>query len=78
MIGVMLVVEAAIVLSYGDSKVRRVPVFLPAGHFRVSGTIVKYADLITFGTALVITIVLSAALRSTRRGLAMRAVVDDP
>jgi ABC-type branched-subunit amino acid transport system ATPase component/branched-subunit amino acid ABC-type transport system permease component len=77
-VGVLLIVEAAVVLIYGSTQVRTVPVFLPSGHFKLFGTAVGYADVITFGVAVVATAVLSAILRLSRSGLAMRAVVEDP
>src|SRR5438876_5365062 len=76
-LGVLLVIEAGVALIYGQREVRTVPVFLPKGGFTVSGVLVQWSDLVTFSLALVVTAVLSVALQRTRRGVAMRAVVDD-
>jgi len=77
-IGVLLVVEGGITLLYGQLEVRTVPVFLPEGSFELADVVVKWSDAVTFGVALVVTAVLSVALKLSRRGVAMRAVVDDP
>jgi len=77
-IGILLVVVAGVKLYYGETTVRNVPSFLPEGGFTMSETLVKWSDVITFGIALVATVILSLALQFTRRGVAMRAVVEDP
>ncbi len=76
-VGVLLVIEAGTTLVYGQQQVRVVPVFLPAGDFALGGTRVQWSDAVTIGLAVVVTAALSVALRHTRRGVAMRAVVDD-
>jgi len=75
-VGVLLIVDAVIVLIYGVETSRTVPVFLAHGHFSIGGTIVQVSDLITFLFALVSTGVLYAFFRFARTGVAMRAVVD--
>lgn len=77
-VGVFLAVEAAIYLIYGTETVRTVPVFLGAGLVRVAGANVQVAQLVTFAFAVAATLALTAYLHRTRRGIAMRAVVDDP
>jgi ABC-type branched-subunit amino acid transport system ATPase component/branched-subunit amino acid ABC-type transport system permease component len=77
-VGVFVAVEAAIYLIYGTETVRTVPVFLGAATVRVAGASVQVAQLVTFCFVVVSTIALTAYLRWTRRGIAMRAVVDDP
>ena len=54
----------------------RVPVFLGDGTVTIFDTIVQMADIITFAISLAATVALSIAFKVTRRGLAMRAVVD--
>jgi ABC-type branched-subunit amino acid transport system ATPase component/branched-subunit amino acid ABC-type transport system permease component len=77
-VGILLVVQAAVVLIYGTTKTRSVPVFLASGQTTISGVTLQYSDLITFAIAAVATAALYAYFRFTRAGLAMRAVVDDP
>jgi branched-subunit amino acid ABC-type transport system permease component len=76
-VGVLLIVQAAIVLIYGTTETRIVPVFLASGQFEIAGTFVQYADLVTFVVAVVATIVLYALFRFARLGRSMRALVDD-
>jgi ABC-type branched-subunit amino acid transport system ATPase component/branched-subunit amino acid ABC-type transport system permease component len=77
-VGLLLIVEAGAVLIYGTTELRQVPVFLPGGSFEISGTTVNWSDVETFAFALVATLALSVLFRVTRRGVAMRAVVDNP
>jgi ABC-type branched-subunit amino acid transport system ATPase component/branched-subunit amino acid ABC-type transport system permease component len=77
-VGLLLIVQAAAVLIYGRTTLRTVPVFLSKGDFTVWGTTVGWADVITFGFALVTTLALSLYFRVSRGGVAMRAVVDNP
>jgi ABC-type branched-subunit amino acid transport system ATPase component/branched-subunit amino acid ABC-type transport system permease component len=76
-VGVLLSVEAAIVLIYGQLETRIVPPFLAGGSFQIGGTTVQWANAITFGIALAATTALYVFFRKTRVGTAMRAVVDD-
>ena len=77
-VGLLLVIEAGVNLIYGTQTVRNVPVFLGAGNFRLLGTNVQVAQLVTFLFAIAVTVALSAFFRVSRRGIAMRAVVDNP
>jgi ABC-type branched-subunit amino acid transport system ATPase component/branched-subunit amino acid ABC-type transport system permease component len=77
-VGVLLAIQGIIVLVYGQSRTRFVPDFLPAGHVRVGGTNIQFAELITFALAVVAAASLYTMMRWTRIGLAMRGVVDDP
>jgi branched-subunit amino acid ABC-type transport system permease component len=77
-VGVMLVIQAAGVLVFGQTEVRQVPRFLPARGFHAGQTLVGWADVVTFAVAVVATAGLSVTLHLTRAGVAMRAVVDDP
>lgn len=76
-IGILLIVEAGATLVFGQKTVRTVPVFLPQGGFSAFGVEIQWSDVITFVVAVVVTTALSIALRFSRRGVAMRAVVDD-
>ncbi|SHH06441.1 amino acid/amide ABC transporter membrane protein 1, HAAT family /amino acid/amide ABC transporter membrane protein 2, HAAT family /amino acid/amide ABC transporter ATP-binding protein 1, HAAT family [Jatrophihabitans endophyticus] len=77
-VGVLLIVQSTVVLVYGTTETRLVPVFLAHGQFELAGTIVQNADLITFVVAVVATAVLSLFFRFARLGRSMRALVDDP
>jgi ABC-type branched-subunit amino acid transport system ATPase component/branched-subunit amino acid ABC-type transport system permease component len=77
-VGVFLMVEAAIYLIYGTEAVRTVPVFLGTGNVRVAGADVQVAQIVTFGFVVAATLALTGYLRWARRGIAMRALVDDP
>ena len=76
-VGVFLVVEATIYLIYGTQTVRTVPLFLGSGTLRVGGANVQVAQIVTFAFSLAVTLGLTAYLRFTGGGAAMRAVVDD-
>lgn len=77
-IGVLLLVQGGVTLLYGQVEVRTVPVFLSTSTFTVGDTVVQWSDAITFLVAVAVTAILSAGLVLLRRGVAMRAVVDDP
>jgi ABC-type branched-subunit amino acid transport system ATPase component/branched-subunit amino acid ABC-type transport system permease component len=77
-VGVLLIVEAAIVLIYGTQTTRTVPVFLAHGEFHIGSTAVENAQAITVAIAVVATVALSLYFRFTRAGAAMRAVVESP
>jgi ABC-type branched-subunit amino acid transport system ATPase component/branched-subunit amino acid ABC-type transport system permease component len=76
-VGLLLVIEAGVNLIYGTQTVRNVPVFLGASNFKLLGTNVQVAQLVTFLFAVAVTVALSAFFRLSRRGVAMRAVVDN-
>ncbi|MEV5650179.1 ATP-binding cassette domain-containing protein [Nocardia sp. NPDC052254] len=76
-VGVLLIIEAWVTLYYGQTTTRIVPAFLPPGGFTVFDVHVQWSDVITLGGAVVATVILSAAMRFTRRGVAMRAVVGN-
>jgi ABC-type branched-subunit amino acid transport system ATPase component/branched-subunit amino acid ABC-type transport system permease component len=77
-VGVLLIVQAAVVLVYGQLETRIVPPFLGTGQWDVGGTAVQVSDVVTFAVAALATAVLYVFLRGARLGVAMRAVVDDP
>jgi ABC-type branched-subunit amino acid transport system ATPase component/branched-subunit amino acid ABC-type transport system permease component len=75
-VGLLLAIEAVALLMFG-SDLREVPQFLPAGGFELAGAPIQWSAVITLGFALVVTAALGVSLRTTRSGLAMRALVDD-
>ncbi|MGH3634712.1 MAG: ABC transporter permease subunit, partial [Mycobacterium sp.] len=77
-VGVLLAIEAGAQLIYGTDTLRRVPQFLGSGGFQLAGISVQWSSVITFALAVVATAALSLYFRLSRRGIAMRAVVDDP
>jgi ABC-type branched-subunit amino acid transport system ATPase component/branched-subunit amino acid ABC-type transport system permease component len=77
-LGVVLIVQAAIVLIYGTTTTRVVPQYLPQASFTVDGTPVTAADVIIFAIGLIATGGLYIYFHRTRSGLAVRAVVDSP
>jgi len=77
-VGVLLLVEAGAELLFDTNIVRTVPVFLTAKHFSFQGTNVQWSDVIIFAFAVLVTVALAMFFRTSRRGLQMRAVVDNP
>ena len=77
-VGLILIVQSAALLYFGVEEPRSVPVFLGSDLVDLGGTQVKGADIVTFVVSLAATGVLYLVFRYTRRGLAMRAVVDAP
>jgi ABC-type branched-subunit amino acid transport system ATPase component/branched-subunit amino acid ABC-type transport system permease component len=77
-VGVLLIIEAVIVLIYGTQTTRTVPVFLAHGQFHIGSTTVANAQAITVAIAVIATVALSLYFRFTRTGTAMRAVVESP
>ncbi|MER7453430.1 ATP-binding cassette domain-containing protein [Nocardia beijingensis] len=76
-VGILLFIEAGATLLYGQKRTRVVPIFLPEGGFTVAGVQVQWSAVTTFLAAVVVTGALSLALRFSRRGIAMRAVVEN-
>lgn len=77
-VGLLLAIEAVINLVYDPTVPRTVPVFLASGGFTLSGTTVRWSDVVTFGFAVAVTAALALFFRFSRSGTKMRAVVDDP
>jgi len=75
-VGLLLVIQSAIVLLFDQQKSRSVDPFLASGDFSTGETTVQWSDAVTLLVATGITVALAVAFRVTRRGLAMRAVVD--
>jgi ABC-type branched-subunit amino acid transport system ATPase component/branched-subunit amino acid ABC-type transport system permease component len=78
-VGLVLAVQAAATLKFGTDPIRVEP-FLPgAGRtFLFGGVNVAWVQVDTAVISIICATALYAFLRSTRMGLAMRAVVDDP
>ncbi len=77
-VGLLITVESAVILIFGQTQVRTVEPFLPQTGFQLFGVTVTWAQFITFAFAVTVTLALSLVLRFSRRGIAMRAVVSDP
>ena len=77
-VGLLLVIEAGIELIYGTQQTRTVPIFLGTGNVRLLGTNVQIDQIVTFGFAMVVAGALTVFFRRSRKGVAMRAVVDNP
>src|SRR5215210_5071181 len=73
-VGLLIAVQAAIILHYGTLESRIVPNFLSQGSFKIGETVVTGSQLITVIFALVSTAGLYAFFRVARQGKAMRAV----
>jgi ABC-type branched-subunit amino acid transport system ATPase component/branched-subunit amino acid ABC-type transport system permease component len=77
-VALLLAIEAGVALIYGTETVRTVPTFLGTGSFTVLGASVEVSQLVTFLFVVVVTAGLTGFLRYSRRGVSMRAVVDNP
>jgi ABC-type branched-subunit amino acid transport system ATPase component/branched-subunit amino acid ABC-type transport system permease component len=77
-VGLLLAIEGALTLLYPPTELRSVPVFLGQHNVSLGGTNVQVAQILTFAFAVSVTAVVWAWMRFTRRGIAMRAVVDNP
>jgi ABC-type branched-subunit amino acid transport system ATPase component/branched-subunit amino acid ABC-type transport system permease component len=77
-VGILLVIQAGIVLTYGTTNDKTFPHFLPQNGFHIGSTPVTAEDLIVVFVAVAATAFLYAFFRISRLGVAMRAVVDNP
>jgi ABC-type branched-subunit amino acid transport system ATPase component/branched-subunit amino acid ABC-type transport system permease component len=78
-VGILLAIQGGLELLYPPGTSRAVPQFLPVNSsFDIAGTPVGAYRVIIFAIVLIAVFVLTAFLRWSRTGLAMRAVVDDP
>jgi ABC-type branched-subunit amino acid transport system ATPase component/branched-subunit amino acid ABC-type transport system permease component len=75
-IGLYLLIEAIAELLFGVDT-QAVPTFLPTSVVEFLGTRVGVDQIITFAVSVVAVVALNAMLRRTRRGVEMRAVVDN-
>ncbi|RHW28117.1 ATP-binding cassette domain-containing protein [Nocardioides immobilis] len=77
-VGLLLVIQAATELQYESTVVRVVPTFLSTETFVIADTTVRVADATVIGISVAVTLALAAFFKFSRRGLTMRAVVDNP
>jgi ABC-type branched-subunit amino acid transport system ATPase component/branched-subunit amino acid ABC-type transport system permease component len=77
-VGILLMVQAGVVLIYGTTVVRNIPLFLPGGAYDIAGTSVTSSQIVVFAVGVVATAALYGWFRLARGGVAMRAVVDNP
>jgi ABC-type branched-subunit amino acid transport system ATPase component/branched-subunit amino acid ABC-type transport system permease component len=77
-VGLLLVIQAAILLLFSTTQAREVSHFLPQATIQVDGVPVTVEDGVIVAVALLATVALALYFRFGRSGLAMQAVVDDP
>ena len=77
-VGLLLLIQASIVLVYGSTNQKTFPHFLPKGGFHIGTTPVTIEDLIIVSIASAATGLLYVFFRTSRLGVSMRAVVDNP
>jgi ABC-type branched-subunit amino acid transport system ATPase component/branched-subunit amino acid ABC-type transport system permease component len=76
-IGLVLLVQGLGTIKFGVLPLQ-VPKYFDATTFKLGGAFVGYDQMIVVGISLFGAALLYLFLRGTRRGLAMRALVDDP
>lgn len=76
-VGLLITIQSLVVAWWGAQS-RAVRPYLPTGTFRVAGVNVGSGQLIVVLVALVLAAGLYSFFRSSRLGLSMQAVVDDP
>jgi ABC-type branched-subunit amino acid transport system ATPase component/branched-subunit amino acid ABC-type transport system permease component len=76
-VGAVVLVQAGATLIYGVDPLQ-VQVFLPHQSFELGGVAVTVDQVIIVAIGIVVTAALYVLLRSTRLGMSMRAVVDNP
>ena len=76
-VGVLLAIQAIVVIIYGTTETRTVPQYFPATEFHVGGAVVTLGQIIIFAVGAAATAALYVYFRVARTGVAMRAVVDD-
>ena len=76
-VGVLLAIQAIVVIIYGTTETRTVPQYLPATAFHLGGAVVTLGQIIIFAVGAAATVALYVYFRVARTGVAMRAVVDD-
>ena len=77
-IGILLIVEAGVLLIYGDVVTRSVPQYLGAHVFKFGSVLVMQSEIVVWIIGLAATVGLWIFFRRARLGAAMRAVVDGP
>jgi len=76
-VGVLLAIQAIVVIIYGTTETRTVPQYFPATEFHIGGAVVTLGQIIIFAVGAAATVALYVFFRVARTGVAMRAVVDD-
>ncbi|MGD9696762.1 MAG: ATP-binding cassette domain-containing protein [Thermoleophilia bacterium] len=76
-LGVLLIVQACVLIIYGAVETRVVPQYLSTSSFNISDTPVTASSVIVFLLTLGLTVALYVYFRLARTGVAMRAVVDN-
>lgn len=76
-IGAMILVTAGFTLVYGSNQLTMSP-FLPHSSFKIAGVVLTVDQVIIVVIGVVVTATLYVFLQQSRRGISMRAVVDDP
>lgn len=76
-IGLLLAIQGLMYLTFG-TQVKNNPEFLPRDGVTIDSVLVSYAQMIKVGIAVVAAAGLYAFLRTSRLGINMRAVVDNP
>jgi len=76
-IGLVLIVQGLATIKYGVLAVE-VPRFLGDGTFELGGAFVGHDQIVVAAVSLACAVALYLHFRFARRGLAMRALVDDP
>ncbi len=76
-VGLLLAIQGALSVRYGAATLT-FPGYLPRGDVEVADVAITYEQLIVSAAGLVAVGLLVAYFRTSRTGLAMRAVVDDP
>ncbi len=75
-IGIATFIRAMLLIFYGPEERGRLDQ-LPQGSFEVGGAVIKYVDLIVFGTVALCVLGFFAFFKFTRLGLHIRAVADN-
>jgi branched-chain amino acid transport system permease protein len=75
-IGLLILLQQGAEIIYGTGS-RRVEPFLPTGHINAGSVRIGYDQMIIVAVAFVVLGTLTVFLRSSRMGVAMRAVVDN-
>jgi branched-subunit amino acid ABC-type transport system permease component len=76
-VGLLLAIQGALSVRYGAATLT-FPGYLPRGSVSVGSVDITYEQMIVSAVGLVAVVLLVAYFRTSRTGLAMRAVVDDP
>lgn len=76
-VGILLLIEGGIDLLYPPGPYRKVPQFLPTHAIYVGSTPIAVYQLTMFAVGVIAVVGLTAYLRYSRMGLAMKALVDN-